>query len=90
MKDKRVYIINRMQLVDAGPPIGEYYMPWLAGIDDLMEGWKSGSDDDHWEPVYSDAKTQDIHDSAIVGIYTTDANHAILEADPDIERIDDI
>lgn len=89
MKDKRVYIINRMQLVETGLPVGAVHMPWLAGITELLEPY-TNEDDDHWDVIYSKDMTEGISSQAVVGVYTSEENHAILESDPDIERIDDI
>lgn len=84
MRKKQMYIINRMDFVDMGEPIGEIYRPYLAGLthfDDINE--------DYWDVVYSHDHVDGVAESALVTIYTTKKNHDILEADPDIERVDD-
>lgn len=89
MKEKRVYIITGAQMIDAGEPIGEVYMPDFSVLPELIDVYRAGTDDDYWDVVYSKLDTDGIHDSAVVGIYTTIENHELLEAEPHIKRIDD-
>lgn len=66
-----------------GEPIGVIHRPWLAGLthfDDVNE--------DFWDVVYSYDHVDGVAEEAIVTVYTDDKNHETLEADPDIERID--
>lgn len=90
MKTKKVYLINRMQLVDLGEPLGDTYMPDFSAVNSLFEGYHSGSEDDHWDAHYSDDDFNGVPEQALVGIYTTEENHAILEKDPDFKRVDNI
>lgn len=85
MKDKRVYVVNRMDMVDFGEPLGIVYRPWLGGLDHFDD-----DNEDYWEVVYSQAHVDGVHEMAIVGVYTDEVNHEVLADDPDIARVDDL
>lgn len=73
-----------MDTVDMGEPLGIVYRPWLGGLDHFDD-----DNEDHWDVIYSQEHTNGVHERAIVGVYTDEVNHAILEKDPDIIRVDD-
>lgn len=89
--EKRLYL-TKVVTVDKGTPIGLTQVPYLASLPiDPVDS----SDLYHWDVVYDskgdpDGETPGIHDTCIVGVYTTLENHTLLESDPDITRIDDI
>ena len=57
-------------------------VPYLAG---LPHDPSSPDDPYHWDVVYNEGgMANGVHDSCIVGVYTEEDNHAILQADPDI------
>lgn len=67
-------------------------VPYLAS---LPLDPSSPEDPYHWDVIYDDKGDEDgltpgTHEFCFVGVYTTLENHQILEADPDITRIDDI
>jgi hypothetical protein len=93
MYEKRVYL-TKVVFVDkviAGEVIPTQ-VPYLASlpID------PTGPDDPYeWDVIYDDKGDEDgvtpgHHDKCMVGVYTTLENHALLEADPDILRIDNL
>lgn len=86
---KRVYL-TKVTTVTRPDPIGEVQVPYLATLPIDPSG---PTDPYHWDVVYSsdgDDNGTGQYSSCFVGVYTTDENHAILEADPDITRIDDL
>jgi hypothetical protein len=86
MMEKRIYIINKFDVI-THPVLGEYYIPYLAGI----THWDDSNNSSYWTAIYNHQTEEDpIPHQAIVTVYTDETDHAILEADPDITRLDDI
>lgn len=76
MIEQRIYIVTKMQ--GDGLTMETAFKPYFAGIDinTLV-----------WNPIYDDNPKPE---GVIVSITTTLENHAILEADENITRIDDL
>jgi len=90
MKEKRVYHITRSMLINVDEHLGDVYMPDFLCVPELLNGYRPGSDDDHWDAVTSEKHTDGIFDSYLVGIYTTIENHELLEKEDHITRIDNL
>lgn len=89
--EKRLYI-TKVVKVDGPEPIGKVQVPYLAN---LPLGPSGPNDPYHWDVIYDskgdpDGETPGTHDKCIVGVYTTPENHAILESDVDLIRIDNL
>lgn len=87
MKQKRVYSIEGSAVIETGDEIGSAYIPDFTVIPSLLENYRPGTDDDHWDVITSEDHTDGVHNSYLVGIYTTIENHTILESQDHITRI---
>lgn len=92
--EKRVYL-TKVVRIDRPGPEGEMIPTNLPYLASLPIDPASADDPYHWDVVYDDKGDEDgispgVHETCFVGVYTTPENHAILEADPEITRVDNI
>ena len=94
MYSKRLYLtkVVKIQRDIPGQGLTDVQVPYLAT---LPIDPSSADDPYYWDVVYDDhgdpaGSTPGIHLKCIVAVNTEEANHTILEDDPDIIRIDDL
>jgi len=91
MFEKRVYLTKVVKVIKP-EPFGECQVPYLAS---LPIDPTDPDDPYHWDVIYDHngdvgGITPGIHERCVVGVYTITENHALLEADPEITRIDNL
>lgn len=86
---KRLYL-TKVVPFQYPEPMGLTYVPYLSSLP-----LKKNGDPYHWDVLYdksgdADGQTPGYYQRCLVAVYAEDSDHAILEADPEILRIDNI